>query len=256
MNAARAIAWNTFLEAVREKVLYLLAGFAIAIVIVSRLLAPLALGEGRRVTIDFGLMALSVIGLLVIVFVGHSLVYRELERGSVGFLFSRPVSRGAFVIGKYAGLSLVLALAVAGMGITLALVLFASGYRFGLELAGALFFSLLELWILAAVAMLFASVASPVLAGLFVVGAWWIGNGAESLGQLASSLPLPAIAEAARALLWVVPRLDLYDGAGWLVRGAGPDPATWAWALAYAGLYVTGVLLLARAAFARRSLVG
>jgi ABC-type transport system involved in multi-copper enzyme maturation permease subunit len=256
VNALRAIAWNTFLEAVREKVLYLLAGFAVSVFIASRLLAPLALGEGRRVTIDFGLMALSVTGLLLIVFVGHSLVYRELERGSVGFLFSRPVSRAAFVLGKYAGLCLVLAIAVAGMGLTLAILLLLSGYRFGIDLAGALFFALCELGFLAAIAMLFAAVASPVLAGLFVVGAWLIGNGAGSLGEFASRFPDPAVGVAVRSMLWVLPRLDLFDGSAWLIHARAPSPEMWAFSLAYTALYITGALALARAAFARRSLLG
>jgi ABC-type transport system involved in multi-copper enzyme maturation permease subunit len=256
MNAARAIAWNTVLEAVREKVLYLLATFAVVVVVGSHLLAPLALGEGRRVTIDLGLMALSITGLLVVVFVGHSLVFRELERGSVGFLFSRPVSRGAFVVGKYLGLCLVLAVSVAGMGATLAVVLWAAGTPPGLPLVGAVLLTLLELWILAAVAMLFAALASPVLAGLFVVGAWWIGNGAGSFVALASMFPDPNVAALASGLLWILPRFDLLDGAAWLIHGRAPSAETWSWSISYSLLYVIGVLALARAAFARRSLVG
>jgi ABC-type transport system involved in multi-copper enzyme maturation permease subunit len=135
--AALAIARNTVLEAVREKVLYVLAGFALFTCAASRLLAPLALGEGRRVTIDIGLAGLSLFGLLLIVFVGHSLVYRELERGSAAFLFSRPLDRGSFVIGKFLGLATVLAGAVSGMGIVLFLVLALSGYAVTPVLAGA-----------------------------------------------------------------------------------------------------------------------
>lgn len=256
MNAIAAIGWNTFLEAVREKVLYLIAAFAVVVVIGSRLLAPLALGEGRRVTIDLGLMALSITGLLLVVFVGHSLIFRERERGSVGFLFSRPVGRGAFLLGKYLGLCLVLTIAVAGMGVTFALVLWAAGVVPGLPLIGAILLVLLELWILAAVAMLFAAVASPVLAGLFVVGVWWIGNGAGSFAALAAMFPSPTVVAASRGLLWILPRFDLLDAATWLVHGRTPGPETWAWAASYAALYIVGTLALARAAFERRSLVG
>lgn len=255
MTVTLAIAWNTILEAVREKVLYLLAGFAGFVFVASRVLAPLALGEGRRVTIDIGMAALSLFGLLIIIFVGHSLVYREIERGTVAFLFSRPVGRGAFVVGKYLGLCAVLAAAVALMGTVLALVLLASGYPFGFELAAAILLTLLELWILAAIAILFASLSSPALAGLFVLGAWVIGNTAGSLADLAALLPAGGARQLAHGFLWVVPRFDLYDGSGWLVHGGSIPAEQWAWSFAYALLYCVAALCLARTAFARRSLV-
>ena len=256
MNTTAVIAWNTFLEAIREKALYLLAGFAAFLFLISKFLAPLALGEGRRVTIDLGMMAISIFGLLIIVFVGHALVYRELERGTVAFLFCRPVGRGPFVVGKFAGLALVVLLAVAGMGAILALVLLASHYPLGGEIIGALLLTLLELWILAATAILFASIASPILAGLFVVGAWVIGNSVGAISECASLIAGAGLPTIARAALWLLPRLDLYDGASLLVHGHPFESQVWLWAVSYAVLYIIGTLLLARAAFGRRALVG
>jgi ABC-type transport system involved in multi-copper enzyme maturation permease subunit len=255
MSITLALAWNTVLEAVREKVLYLLGGFAAFVFVASRVLSPLALGEGRRVTIDLGMTGLSLFGLLIIIFVGHSLVYREMERGTVAFLFSRPIGRGMFVVGKFLGLAAVLAAAVAAMGGILALVLLASGYPFGFDLVGAVFLTLLELWILAAVAILFASLASPVLAGLFVLGAWIIGNTAGSIAELALLLPAGGMRVILRGALWVLPRLDLYNGSEWLIHGRALPPERWIWSIAYAALYSLGALCLARVAFSRRSLV-
>ena len=256
MKITFAIAWNTFLEAIREKVLYLLAGFAGFVFIISRVLAPLALGEGRRVTIDLGMMSLSLFGLLIIVFVGHSLVYREIERGTVAFLFSRPVGRGAFVLGKFCGLALVLFLAVVSMGAILALVLFVSRYGFGLEILGALSLTLLELLILAGIAMFFASLVSPILAGLFVVAAWVMGNSVGAFADLAMIYPSGAASMLTHAATLFFPRLDLYDGAGWLVHGRPIGAEQWRWSLSYAALYSTAMLLLARIAFGRRALMG
>ncbi|MFB3909115.1 MAG: ABC transporter permease [Candidatus Eisenbacteria bacterium] len=255
-EATLAIARNTVLEAVREKVLYLLAGFALFACAASRVLAPLALGEGRRVTIDIGLAGLSLFGLLLIVFVGHSLVYRELERGSAAFLFSRPLGRGSFVTGKFLGLAAVLAGAVAGMGIVLFLVLVLSGYEVGAVFAGAIALVLLELWVLAALAILFAALASPILAGLFVAGAFLIGNAAGSLTQLGQLFPQGGAGALSRALLWIVPRFDLFQAAPAVVHGGRIAPEQWLFSVCYAALYATGALLLARVAFARRSLVG
>jgi ABC-type transport system involved in multi-copper enzyme maturation permease subunit len=246
MSAGRAIAANTFTEAMREKVLYVLGGFAVLLFAGSRLAAPLALGEGRRIICDLGVFALSAFGLLVIIFVGHSLVHREIERGSVIFIFSRPVGRGSFVVGKYLGLAFVLGVIEAVMGIVLAVVLALSRYHVGSALPGAVILTLMQLWILSAVAILFASVGSPVTAGLFVLGVWIIGNTAGVLAQL------PGL----RPILWIVPRLDLYNPGNWLIHGDVPSAERWAFLISYAALYICAALFFARAAFARRQLLG
>lgn len=256
MSAVRAIAWNTVLEAVRERVLYLLAGFGVFVFVASRLLAPLALGEGRRITCDLGLLSLSFFGLLIIVFVGHSLVHRELERGSVAFLFSRPVGRGAFVAGKFLGLALVLTAAELAMGALLAGVLALSHYAVDGTIVAAVALNLLGLYVLAAVAVLFTSVASPILSGLLVLGMWVIGNGAGSLAELAAMLPAGAGATVTKGILWIVPRLDLYNASATLVHGTTVGATRWLWSGSYAALYIVGALLLARIAFARRPLMG
>lgn len=255
MKAALAIAWNTFLEAIRERVLYLLVGFAVFVFLASRLLTPLALGEGRRVTIDLGLLGLSVFGLLIVVFVGHALVQREIERGSVIFVFSRPVGRGSFVLGKFLGLGAILGLSITAMGSILLAILQVSGYSWGISLLGAIALVLLQVWILGAVAILLASVASPILAGLLALGAWVIGNTAGSLSDLAGMFP-GAGAEAIRLLLWIVPRLDLLNATGAAIHSQPIGASQWAWSISYAVLYTTGTLLLARIAFSRRSLLG
>jgi ABC-type transport system involved in multi-copper enzyme maturation permease subunit len=256
MNGVGTIARITFLEAVREKVLYILVGFAVFLALASRVLSPLALGEGRRITIDLGLGACSVFGLLIVIFVGHSLVYREIERGTVAFLLSRPVSRGAFVAGKFLGLAQVLALAVVGMGLILGLTLAITHAGPTRILVDALLLQMLQLWILAAVAILISSMTSPVVAGLTVLGVWVIGNAAGSIADLALLLPEGPGRTATNALLWIVPRLHLYQGAREVVHGDPIGSARWGWSLAYAFSYIVACLFLARAAFARRPLVG
>lgn len=256
MTCAGAIARVTFLEAMREKVLYILVGFGLFLALASRLLSPLALGEGRRITIDLGLGACSVFGLLIVIFVGHSLVYREIERGTVAFLLTRPVTRGAFVTGKFTGLAQVLLLAVAGMGAILALVLAVTGGGVRPILFEALLLQVLHLWILAAVALFISALTSPVVAGLTVLGIWVIGNAAGSLGDLALLMPEGPGRTVTGVLLWIVPQLHLYQAAANVVHDEAIGSVRWVWSLTYAATYIVAALVLARFAFARRSLAG
>ncbi len=53
---------------------------------------------------DFGLVAVTGFGLIVAVFVAAGLVHKEVEKRTVFVLFSKPVSRAAFIAGKFLGL--------------------------------------------------------------------------------------------------------------------------------------------------------
>jgi ABC-type transport system involved in multi-copper enzyme maturation permease subunit len=249
-----ALAHATFLEAVRDRVLYLLLFFGLFVFGASRLLAPLALGEGRRITVDLGFTAISAFGCLAVIFVGHQLIFREVERRTLFFLFARPLRRAEFVWGKYLGLLAVLAAAVALMGGMLAAVLAVSGYAFGWSFLGALFLAFGELTVLAAVAVLFATVTSPVLAGLLTLAAWVIGHGSGDLQALLVSTASPGAAAAIRAVGWVVPRLDLYHDILPVLGGHGYPAGQLLLGAAYAVAYATAALVGASLVLRRREL--
>ena len=254
MRVIAALAYHTFLEAVRDKVLYLLLFFGLFVFVASRVLSPLALGEGRRITIDIGLTALSLFGCLMTIFVGHQLIFREIERKTLYFLFARPIERGAFVMGKYLGLLLTLACSIAAMGGLLALVLLLSGYEFGVALPQALGLIFLELSIVAALAVLLASFTSPVLAGLFTLAAYIVGHGSGDLFALLRSGKAAGAEGWVSAVTWIVPRLDLYHDAWPVLSMSTYSLESLALALGYAGIYAGTCLIVAALVLERREL--
>ncbi len=58
-------------------------------------------------------------------FIAAGLIHREVEKRTVFVLFSKPVSRAAFIAGKFLGLGATLAVVVAGMGLFLFAVVWA-----------------------------------------------------------------------------------------------------------------------------------
>ena len=254
LAAVGALAHATFLEAVRDRILYLLLFFGLFVFGASRLLAPLALGEGRRITVDLGFTAISAFGCLAVIFVGHQLIFREVERRTLFFLFARPLRRFEFVWGKYVGLLGVLAASVALMGGMLAAVLLVSGYAFGWPFLGALALAFGELTVLAAVAVLFATVTSPVLAGLLTLAAWVIGHGSGDLQELLVSTASPRAAAAIQAVGWIVPRLDLYHDILPVLDGRGYPAGQLLIGAAYAAAYATAALVGASLVLRRREL--
>ncbi len=101
-----AIAYNTFREAVRNRVLYFILFFALLLMGSSRIIKELTNGLEDRIIADLGLGSISMFGTMVAVFAGTSLVYNELEKKTIYTIVSKPVHRYQFLLGKFFGLLL------------------------------------------------------------------------------------------------------------------------------------------------------
>ena len=119
-----AIARNAFLEAVRDRVLYNLVFFVLLLTAGAIFLGELSGGQERKIIVDLGLSTMLLFGVFISIFVGIGLVYKEIERRTVYAIFSKPVSRFEFLLGKYLGLSLTLLVNVVVMGMGVSLVLY------------------------------------------------------------------------------------------------------------------------------------
>jgi len=142
----------------------------------------MTLGERMKIIVDLSLAAMSVFGLLIAIFVGIGLVHKEIQRRTVYTLLAKPISRRSFVIGKYAGLMLVIALNVAVMtGALLALTAVFSGSGVAWHLLVAVLLILVELMIVTAVAVLFSTFSTPTLSAMLTLGVWLIGRFSSDL---------------------------------------------------------------------------
>jgi Cu-processing system permease protein len=254
MSAILAVARSTFREAVRDRVLFLVLGFAAASLALSRLLAPIALGEAPRITVDLGLSALGLIGIAIVVLVGTQLVHKELERRTIHVVLSRPVSRTQYLVGKWAGLTATMAAAVFAMGI----VLMAIGASMrGPAIVGPLVQATLMIAsanaLLAALAVLFSSLSTPVLSIAYTMGIYATGYWTADLRAFATQMP-GLVGTLMRGFSYVLPNLELFNLRSQVAHGEGATMLHLALALGYAGAYVAAALALAVIAFERREL--
>ena len=111
-----AISINTFREAVRDRVLYGVLGFACAVLFFTLAIAQLSVHEQARVVADVGLASISLFSVIVAMFLGSSLLYKEIERKTLYVILPKPVRREEFLLGKYFGIFLTAAVFVALMG--------------------------------------------------------------------------------------------------------------------------------------------
>jgi Cu-processing system permease protein len=116
MGRILAVAINTFREAVRDRVLYGVLGIATAVLLFTLVLAEVSLDQQRRVVLDVGLASISLFSVLVAVFLGSSLLYKEIERKTLYVILPKPIRRQEFLLGKYFGITLTALVFVAIQG--------------------------------------------------------------------------------------------------------------------------------------------
>ena len=254
MGAIVAIAGNTVRELVRGKLLYNLLLFAGLFVAASLLVAQLTVGNWVRIILDMGLGALEIAGALMAIVIGVGIVAGEIQRKTILPTLAKPVPRWAFCLGRYAGLVLLLILDAAVIVALLRAVLWLAGSELAPVALQAAALLCVEFAVLAAVAILFASFSTPLLAASYAFAVFFIGHLLPDLRTFAEKSQSPAARACARAFYALLPDLELLN----LKSQAAnllPVRAAYVWRAAGYGIgYAAIVLALAILIFSRRDL--
>jgi ABC-type transport system involved in multi-copper enzyme maturation permease subunit len=251
-----AIARNTFREAVRDRVLYNLVLFVLLLTAASIFIGELSGGQERKVIVDLGLSAMLLFGMFIATFVGVGLVYKEIERRTIYAVFSKPVGRGEFLVGKYLGLcfTLLVNVLVMGVGVSLALLYVSRGWDPLIPtIWPAVLLIYLELMLLTAVALLFSSFSSPALSALLTFLTFVIGHFSADLKTLAVSLGSTSARWLFTGLYYLLPNLANYSFITPAAHGRTPTAGFVLAAALYALIYITVILAAATLIFSRRN---
>jgi Cu-processing system permease protein len=199
-----------FREAIRNRVIVVVAVFAIALILLTSVVMNVTVYSLDRVVTDFGLGVMSLILIGLSVFLSVALLSREIERRTVFLVVSRPLSRSQFVIGRYLGMALTLTVLLAVMSLIYATQLLLFGVPPTLAMLAAIGGLWFELLVISAMGVFFSSFSGPVTATVCVLSLYLIGHWSPDLYTLSANLP--AIPGAlARAAYYVLPNLDRLD---------------------------------------------
>ncbi len=263
------IARNTFLEAVRQRFFNFLLVLSVSMTLVSLAISGFNFGGNElKFIADFGFGALFLFGSILAVVMSVQLFFAEIENRTAITLLAKPVSRLQFLVGKFIGIALLLAVFVAVMTILLGIVLAArqpvlaeiAAQRGALapyfSLNGLAIFAVLQwarLTIVAAMTLFFTSFSQTYLYAVIV----------SFCGLLIAQLQyvLQDVADGEKTALAVkiiagtlakcVPNLQLFNlGPQLALEAAGVPAGTIFSALGYGAIW-SGVLILLAFAFFR-----
>lgn len=255
LRALMAIMFNTARAAIRSKVLGSLLFVAVALNLASLLLGELSLHQEERITRDVSLFASTIFSVIITVYSSITLLHTEIEQRTLYTILSKPIRRWQFILGKWLGVMLLM-LAIVAVFLANAVVLMLVQ---DIELTWSLWWSFytlyLQICIVAAFSLLFASFASPLLSGFFTATVFVIGNlysqieGIRKLLGERGNVELVPLLDAMSLLLPNLESLNLSRELTYSVAVPGTYvlSATW-YALSYSAL----VLMLAMLIFSRR----
>ncbi len=246
---AIAVAQNTFREAVRDKVLYVLLFFAGVAIFGSKALGWISIGQDVKIVKDISLAAVSIFGVLIAIFVGTSLVYKEIDKRTIYTILCRPMARWEFIVGKYLGLAALLGLVCVTMTAIAALYVRMLGGALDATFFLAALLIYAQLLLVTALAVLMSAVASPVLGALIVFSVYILGNATRILIDLPPHFEGTTTKTVLEFLYYVLPNLSNFDIRAEAANGIPVNPVYVAWALGYGALYTTMLLVLAALAF-------
>lgn len=250
------LAMSTFKETVRDRIFYLVVVFGFVMLASTAVVSPLTIGAQGKIMTDVGLAAMTVFGLLVVVFVGANMVRKEMDKGTILTILSKPVSRRQYLWGKFLGLGMTQITMISVMGLLFLLMTFLAPGDFSLRFVAAIYMGLLEMILITAVVVFFSTCVSPVLAAVFALGVFVIGHLSESIRDFGTMQGTAVQARTAEVIYYLVPNLEVFNVRGAVVHGEIVSLEHLLMATLYCLAYSGLLLLLAGSIFARKELRG
>jgi Cu-processing system permease protein len=249
MRHALTIAGVTLRELLRRKIQLNLLVFGTVLIFASQVISTLTLGEMHRILSDLGLTAMELVGTLLAVFLGASLVAGDVDRRVIYPVVAKPVSRAEYVLGRYLGLVTALVFNLLVMAVVLGAMLALDARSLApidTPFVAAVGMLGVQLAVVGAIAVLFSSFTTTTLAAMFTVSVVVAGHLTNDMRALWKGADW-----VAAAIWYALPNLGALSLNAAVIYRL-PVPAT-AWtAAAYGLLYAGAAIALAATVFQRR----
>ncbi len=216
------IAKMTVAEARRMRLLQAVVLLVVLIMASMTFFSQLSPHEQSRMVISGGLSAITVFGIMMAIFIAAFLIPHEIEKRTIYAILSKPVRRFEFVLGKYLGTLIVLAIVVAIMTTVLVGVLLVEDRivtdlpdsRFDPNIVPVIFASVMSyfaLAVLTGVIILVSTVSSTTMTVISSVIIWAVGSMQSMLHDLASNMTSAAARAIVLIFYYVIPRFQDFD---------------------------------------------
>ncbi len=260
-----AITSTGFKEGIRERILYLLLLFALLMMFASYGLAALSMGEYIKVTQDVGLASIMIFGALIAIFMGASIVYKDIEQKTIYTILTKPIKRYEYIIGRFFGLASLVGVVTIFMAIIFFAILFSFNRNvyytqwairtiFTTDIVLAIVYSYLSMLIVIAISLFFSTFTSPIVASIITFFVYIIGNGLDTIISLVHKVNSRVAKVLLRVLYYILPNFGNLNLRDLAIYGIVPSPSHLALLAVYTVVYIVIMLMLSALVFSKKEM--
>src|SRR5574341_899055 len=267
MTTLWPVALITFKEGIRNRAFYGISLIALLLLAANFLISDFIMRDVGKVAVDTALSSISFTGLLLVLFVGINLMAKDLDKRTIYMVLSRPVSRQRYIIGKFLGMSLLIAAAVVVLSLFGALSILAvkitapdyfPQFSWRLVFLAELFIAL-SLIMLSALSFLFASFTSTSFITLVLtVISYIIGHPINDVKALVEAPQVVGIkvstvtVKLVQIAYYLFPNLSFFDIKIQAAHSLPLSPSYIFWTVTYGLIYTALAITGAAVLFRRR----
>lgn len=239
----------------------------IASLIIIPSFASFSMRQIREVATSLSLSLISFVLVVLTLFLGVHLIYRDIEQRITYFTLSLPVSRESFLLGKFTGLSMIIivsAIILSCMS-SISLIIGDRLYAGDMPVRWDIYFAavvmeLIKTLVIGAFVILFSSFSTNIFLPLFgTIGIYIIGSVSQSIYDYihtAYGKTLPQITViVSKIVYYVFPNLTLYDYKFYAIYNLKVSPGSFIIAITYGLLYIAICLSASILVFRKREMV-
>ena len=201
----------TFMEIVRDKVLYNSILCSVLLMAAAYLASRLSFTRPERIVTDFGLSVANLASTLIAIFIGAPMLGREFERRTIYVALSKPISRFQFLLGKYFGLACVITVNWLLLGVSYLAILKFVGGAIHATLLWGLLLVLFQTFVVGAVAVMFSSLSTASVAAMLTLGIYITGNNVSQFRFLAKKSDTVAGSKIMEWIADIFPNLEHFN---------------------------------------------
>jgi ABC-type transport system involved in multi-copper enzyme maturation permease subunit len=199
------ISYYTFNEIYKSRIMInvLILGFIIGLL--SLVAGEFTYGVPGRVSLDIGLGLKSLSLICISIFMGATLVSREIEQRTIYMTLSRPVSRSVFILSRISGMAGILILNSLLLSLITAVVAVLSGGAINTVFVWSVLFIVLEAVTLLLIVVIFSLLANTVLSVIFTVTVYVTSHVIVETIEFVSTIGNMALAKILNFFTYVLP---------------------------------------------------
>lgn len=205
--------------ALRDRLMIAVLAVALLLLLLVPAFSLFSMRQVQELGVTLGLSSISLVLLVLVLLLGASSIWRDVERRYTASVLTLPLSRTSYVLGKFFGISLFLLACTMVLGVMVAVVIKLAAYQYPSDLpimwgniVAAIVGDYCKSILLLAVALLFSSLSTSFFLPFFAtLSVYFVGSASQEVTEYLSRPDIDGISPLFQALVkglyYLIPNL-------------------------------------------------